>query len=258
MPFNIKNLKAHTHDAEVSAALHISHKPWCIPNVSIRGGQLWSEHGRELYAFTDSVTSHVHAARILSACFTLMDMMHADNVYHLDCHPKNMILCKTIREGAVVVDLDESGVWGLYVTDFETLYHPQANMGAFEAVTDAWNSSSTTGLGRMPFAWYRDNSAYSYDVYTFSTYIIKYVHNPRFVAFRSLLYYMCCLDSSQPLPFIETLNESTGTSRPYYTYLPSPRNDIKTAREGAEIFKALSKSLDTIAGNNEYSGVNKE
>ena len=247
-----KDLRFNSHMAETNAVLFAANEPWSAPGLRVTPLSVYSETGLEVYTFMSTMTSHVLAARLLSACYTLISMMHDDKVYHLDCHPKNMILSKTIKEGAAQVDLGDQGTFAVYVIDLETMYHPNSVESAFEEVTDSWNAMRVGGLGRMPYSWYRNHNGYGFDVYTFSTYVIQYVDNTVFTSLKRILYFMCRLPFADPLPHVYVDTGEPGTSKKYYTYLTAPRFDIKTARDGADIYKALSETLDAVA----YDGEN--
>lgn len=247
-----KPFRFETQEAEESAIEYCKSRAWAVPSLSVRGSIIQSETGIELFHFMNGITCARDAFALVEACFRMITAMHADGALHLDCHPRNIILSNTIKDGATCVHV-KGTEYGVYCVDFETLWHPSCSSKGFNIVSSNWNDCRRHGMGRLEHKEYTVEKGACYDVYTFSTYCIRFVTNRHFAAVKAPLYNLCNLDDDAPLPYVTA--DLNGKSQRYHTYLMAPDENVLSAGCAAELFGILLKVVDTLAVNNEYCEV---
>ena len=239
-----KAFRFESHEAEESAVEFSKSKAWAVPLLAVRGSIIESESGIELFAFMESVACARDAFALIEACFRMMVAVHNDDALHLDFHPKNIVLSETVKEGATTVQI-QCKVYGVYCVDFETLWHPSCSDRGFDDVSHAWNDCRRGGMGRLLHSEYSVARCACYDVYTFSTYCIRFVKNPHFALAKEPLHNICNLDYDAPLPYV--VADMNGKEQRYHTYLMGPDRTVKPASSAQELFSILFKVVDALA-----------
>lgn len=247
-----KKLRAESWEAE-SSAVHFSRgKSWSVPSLNIVGDEVVSEVCLELFTFLQTVDSYSDACKLIECCFRLMGNLHASGALHLDFHPKNIVLSENVKEGAATVAV-QGTVFAMYCIDLETLWHPSCNALAFNVVGEAWNDCRAGGMGRLPHSAYTVDMCYCFDVYTFSTYVIKFVQNRYVQLLKSMLHGICGLDAEAPLPGVVT--ETNGHFQKYYTYLLEPDGAVLRPAAASALCRMLLEVVDTLAVEYEHGKV---